>query len=365
MALPSDKIPTMKVQLYSTRVKAPNLHPVSASSVYDDATSKPSGRVESDSCSKTVTKPHFIKRKNIFQLSTLNTRTINPLSRKHELVSSALHHHNDIICIQEHRQHHLEALRVEHINTFQLITASATKNSVNASVGGVGFLLSPRAQKSLLSVDKISSRITILHINGNPRLSVICCYSPTNCSDDDVKADFYRSLSRAIASVPRHNMLAVCGDFNAKIANNTCFSYHTATNDNGERMLELLQEHQLIVTNTRFQKPSSKLWTYEDPKRSRHQIDFILWRKKWANSLKNCQAYNTMQTVGSDHRIVTCFVQASYRVNKTPPSDPLRKVDWSYITNNTQLSYDYPIEVNNRYSVLLQEHDTDADYSLL
>ena len=365
MALPSDKIPTMKVQLYSTRVKAPNLHPVSASSVYDDATSKPSGRVESDSCSKTVTKPHFIKRKNIFQLSTLNTRTINPLSRKHELVSSALHHHNDIICIQEHRQHHLEALRVEHINTYQLITASATKNSVNASVGGVGFLLSPRAQKSLLSVDKISSRIIILHINGNPRLSVICCYSPTNCSDDDVKADFYRSLSRAIASVPRHNMLSVCGDFNAKIANNTCFSYHTATNDNGERMLELLQEHQLIVTNTRFQKPSSKLWTYEDPKRSRHQIDFILWRKKWANSLKNCQAYNTMQTVGSDHRIVTCFVQASYRVNKTPPSDPLRKVDWSYITNNTQLSYDYPIEVNNRYSVLLQEHDTEADYSLL
>ena len=130
-------------------------------------------------------------------------------------------------------------------------------------------------------------------------------------------------------------------------------------------MLELLDEHQLIVTNTWFQKPSSKLWTYEDPKRSRHQIDFILWRKKWCNSVKNCQAFNTMQTVGSDHRIITCFVQASYRVNKAPPSDPLRKVDWSSITNNSQLSYDYSVKVKNRYSALLQEHDTDADYGLL
>ena len=364
MALPFDNIPNMKVT-YSTRVRAPNLHPVSASSVYDGPTSKPSGRVVPDSCSKTGTKPHFIIRNHPFQLGTLNTRTINPLSRKHELVSSALQHHNDIISIQEHRQHHAESLRVEQINSYQLITASATKNSVNASVGGVGFLLSPRVQKSLLSVEKIGSRIIILHINGNPRLSVICCYAPTNCSDDEDKTVFYRSLSRTIASVPPHNMLAVCGDFNAKINSNARFSYHVQTNDNGERMLELLDEHRLIVTNTRFQKPSSKLWTYEDPKRSRHQIDFILWRKKWANSVKNCQAFNTMQTVGSDHRIVTCFVEVSYRVNKAPPSDPLRKVEWSSITNNSQLSYDYSVEVNNRYSALLQEHDTDADYSLL
>ena len=47
------------------------------------------------------------------------------------------------------------------------------------------------------TVDKISSRIIILHINGNPLLRVICCYNPTNCSDDDVKADFYRSLSKS------------------------------------------------------------------------------------------------------------------------------------------------------------------------
>ena len=353
----------MMTQLNSTRVRAPTNHPVLASSVYDGATLKPSGGVELDSCSKTSAKPHFIKRMNLFQLSTLNTRTLNPISRKHELAQSAFMNHNDVICIQEHRQFHSETLRIEFIDSYQLVTASATKNSINATVGGVGFLLSPRIQKSLLSVEKINSRIVILHINGNPRLSVICCYSPTNSSSDEDKDIFHRKLSLTIDSVPPHNMLAVCGDFNSKISGR--FSYHAEENDNGERLMNLVNEHQLIVANTRFEKARSKLWTYEDPKRSRHQLDYILWRKKWANSVKNCQAYNTMQTVGSDHRIVTCFVQASYRVNRKPPSDPLKKVDWSSITNNSQLSFDYSVEVQNRYNALLKEDNTEENYDLL
>ena len=133
-------------------------------------------------------------------------------------------------------------------------------------------------------------------------------------------------------------MLAVCGDFNAKVSGDSRFSYHSETNDNGERLLDLIDEHQLVITNTRFQKADNKLWTYEDPKKSKHQIDFILWRKKWANSVKNCQAYNAMQTVGSDHRIVTCFVQVSYRVTKTPASGPLIKVDWNHLNKLSVLS---------------------------
>ena len=357
----------MKVQYNSTRVKAPANLTASANALYDGATPKPSGRVEPDSrCDTDV--HSFIRRKNRFQVSTFNTRTLNPISRKHELVKSASKHHNDIICIQEHRQFHPESLRIEHIDAYQLITASATKNSCNASVGGVGFLISPRAQKSLLSVEKVSSRIMVLHLNGNPRLTVICIYSPTNSCETADREEFYKTLSRTIASVPKHNMVAVCGDFNAKISNSnsaTRFAFHQQTNENGECLLDLIEEHKLIITNTRFEKVGNKKWTYEDPKRSKHQLDYILWRKKWANSVKNCQAYNTMATVGSDHRIVTCYAKVSYRVSKAPPSDPLRKVEWSSLSTNPELGYEYAVEVRNRYDVLLQESDSEAGYSLL
>ncbi|KAL5270988.1 hypothetical protein ACHWQZ_G001587 [Mnemiopsis leidyi] len=348
----------------STRVRAPNQSAPPDSPIYDGNSLKPHGRVVLDSCGEPGKAP-FIHRRNFFQLSTLNTRTLNPLSRKHELASSAFLHHNDIVCIQEHRQFHKESLKIETVNSYDLITASSTKNTVNASVGGVGFLLSPRARKCLLSVDKISPRIIVIHISGNPKLSVISCYSPTNCSSETEKDNFYRSLSSTINKVPPHNMLAVCGDFNAKLDNMSRFSHHQETNDNGERLLDLCDEHKLVITNTRFQKGLSKLWTYEDPKKQRHQIDFILWRKKWINSVKNCQAYNSMQTVGSDHRIVSCFVQVSYRVNKIPAKDPLRSVDWQELNNNPLLRHHYAVEVRNRYDSLLDNADLEADYECL
>ena len=340
----------MKIQTYSTRVRAPNNFTThfatpAASSVtdtYDGTTLNPPlrpGRVGPDDTARTdatqlssisraaspsslslddaaprvvENSPRFVSRGKPFQISTMNTRTLNPTSRMHELVHAASLNNNDIICIQEHRQHHQSTLSYQYINRYQLIMASATKNSVNATVGGVGFLVSPKAQKSLLSVEKINSRIILLHLNGSPNITVICVYAPTNTSEASDKASFYASLSRTVASIPPHNLLAVCGDFNAKLGpDDALHTMHTVTNENGELLHDFSEQYHLVVTNTRFQKPRQKLWTYEDPKRSKHQIDFVLWRKKWINSVKNCQAYNTMSAVGSDHRIVTCYVKIS------------------------------------------------------
>ena len=383
-------------QIYSTRVQAPN-STTSAISVYDGSVPNPPshlGRTAPDhTVSTDVTfnsptsgaaavpslpltgsaasrvvenSPRFVGRGKPFQISTFNSRTLNPISRMHELAHAASLNNNDIICIQEHRQHHQDLLSSQFINRFQLITASATKNTVNATVGGVGFLISPKAQKSLLSVEKINSRIILLHLNGNPTLSVISAYAPTNTSDDADKTSFYSSLSRTVSSIPPHNLLAVCGDFNAKLGHDIAlYTLHCTTNNNGELLQDFSQQHRLVICNTRFQKPQQKMWTYEDPKRSKHQIDYILWRKKWINSVKNCQAYNTMSAVGSDHRIVTCFAKISYRINKKPASDPLSKVDWKVLTRSPDLRYEYAVEVTNRYEALLQESSKEHDYPLL
>ena len=64
--------------------------------------------------------------------------------------------------IQEHRFFHpdsdLEYLKQD---GYQLVTASATKNSTNATIGGVGILLSPRAQNNILRIEKISPFILV------------------------------------------------------------------------------------------------------------------------------------------------------------------------------------------------------------
>ena len=70
------------------------------------------------------------------------------------------------------------------IGSYNLITSSCWKNSINASVGGVGFLLSPKVKENLVKTEPITPRILLLEFSGNPKLTVICVYSPHNESPE-------------------------------------------------------------------------------------------------------------------------------------------------------------------------------------
>ena len=92
--------------------------------------------------------------------ATFNVRTLNRIGQLSELTASAVEHKIDVICIQEHRYTHTEDIKYHETgNGWMLVTVSAWKNSVNASVGGVGILLGPRALKTLNSIERIQPRM--------------------------------------------------------------------------------------------------------------------------------------------------------------------------------------------------------------
>ena len=132
-------------------------------------------------------------------VSSINVRTLVPLGRLDELTHSAKSYKIDVLAIQEHRFFHpKEPLKYHQAGPFQLVTSSSTKNSSNSSVGGVGFLLSPRASDNLLDVEPISSRIMVLTLKGNPKTTVICVYSPHNSSSEEDLVDFYTTLRSTV-----------------------------------------------------------------------------------------------------------------------------------------------------------------------
>ena len=74
-----------------------------------------------------------------------------------------------MICIQEHGYTHSEDIKYHDSgNGWTLASESAWKNSVNATIGGVGMLIGPRALKSLNSIEKIQPRMMVATFNGNP-----------------------------------------------------------------------------------------------------------------------------------------------------------------------------------------------------
>ena len=169
--------------------------------------------------------------------------------------------------IQEHRNYHPDTeIQYKTTSGCQLITISAWKNDHGSTIGGIVLLLSPRASDNLLKKERISPRIMKAEFGGNPKSTVIACYSPTNVSAEADVTQFNHELKDTTDSVPAHNVLTVAGDFNAQISPGvTAFTYNHATNRNGEMLVDYAEEFQLMVANTNFMKELSKLWTFQHP----------------------------------------------------------------------------------------------------
>ena len=79
------------------------------------------------------------------------------------------------------------------------------------------------------------------------------------------------------------------------------------------------------------------------------QLDYILVRKKWRNSILNAETYSTFSSVGSDHRVVSMRVRLRFRVTK--PSPKIRH-DWKVFSNDPGLQTRYTKEVSKRFQQL-------------
>ena len=78
----------------------------------------------------------------------------------------------------------------------------------------------------------------VLELEGNPKTTVICIYSPHNASPEDEVEDFYTTLRSTVEQVPLHNFLVIAGDLNAKLGQDEVnFTFNSKTNHNGESLM--------------------------------------------------------------------------------------------------------------------------------
>ena len=121
--------------------------------------------------------------------------------------------------------------------------------------------MGPRAVKSLNSIERIQPRMMVATYDGNPRATIIFCYSPTNVSEETELIAFYDELSSLVRSIPKHNVLVIGGDMNAQIGKNRNkkYSLHNTPNRNGQHLADFMIENRLTCLNTNFQKREGKL----------------------------------------------------------------------------------------------------------
>ena len=362
----------------STRVKAPYLFSGSGCRGNDVAMvvvvpDDPASTTQKPYSSEKQTKNNQKNGKNISsivscrsvaQVGTFNIRTAREQHKRIELAEVFLQSKMRILALQEHRVVHDEPIKIERLNKgVHLVTSSAWRNGAGASTGGVGLILTKIAYEAISLIKPYSSRILTMSFNGNPRLTVISCYSPTEAASDEEAENFHDTLRQAISDVPAHHFLMVLGDMNARLGRigheDKGWYFHERTNRNGELLRETAQAGGLELTNHCFRKRRGKLWTHlSDGTLTKGQIDYILVRKKWRNSVKNTEVYNFFNSLGSDHRAVVCTIKLSLR--KSPRCQSKIHYDFNKLKKDTELQEKYAVEVKNRFSCLTSEEQEDA-----
>ena len=278
----------MMIKTYNTRVQVPTnhtpivgTHPTGAHEV---TAPNLHGRTETEQSDRSRSK--LLSCRKMIHVSMMNVRTVQDQNHRAELVHNFTQQKIEVLGIQEHCIIHDDPVKHENIQGKTLVTSSAWRNDAGAATGGVGVLLNSHATKCVTDVRNHTERILVINFSGNPAATVISTYSPTNAAPEDEVQQYYDNLCRAVESVPAHNVLIITGDFNARLGKeHVNFPFHEETNRNGEYLADFIQEKGLISANTKFQKNKSRQWTYMSPQGLKYQLDYILVRKKWQNSI--------------------------------------------------------------------------------
>ena len=124
------------------------------------------------------------------------------------------------------------------------------------------------------------------------------------------------------------------------------YTYNTSTNNNESLLKEMMEEYHLLVAYSQFQKKIVKLWTWMLSHMMKLQLDYILVRKKCRKIIRNCEAYNTFISLGSDHRLVVANVTLSLRATKQIAKRKPKYV-WSDLRDQDKLQERDAVDVRN------------------
>ena len=84
-------------------------------------------------------------------------------------------------------------------------------------------------------------------------------------------------------------------------------------------------------------------------------LNYILAKRKWRNSIKDSCGYSTFDSIGSNDRVITCKNKISYPKSRPSEKDPMKLIDWKAIALDNDLQKHYAVTVYNSFQTLMNE----------
>ena len=118
-------------------------------------------------------------------------------------------------------------------------------------------------------------------------------WATENMKMNSTKGDFLFIIGDWTAKVGSQETPWVTGEFGLGV-----------WNEAGQRLIELCQEHALVIANTPFQQNKRRLYTWTSPDgQHQNQIDYILCSHRWRSSMQSAKT-RPGADCGSDHELL-------------------------------------------------------------
>ncbi|XP_020841521.1 uncharacterized protein LOC110208062 [Phascolarctos cinereus] len=226
--------------------------------------------------------PQGAKRPYINIDLAVGTFNVGSLSTD-ELVDTLLEElkniHIDILAINETRRE--EEVSSEWKDGWQVLLGEGSEG-----VGGVGFMVGPKATRNIISWYTWSSRLAVLtmRVSRDATMKIIAAYAPRSIAEEEEVDKFYEDLDKILQIESAYTL--ILGDFNAKVGTGEegeeyVGRYGSGSRDErGQRLVEYAEASHLYIMNTFFMKRVGRRWTWSPDEVVKEEVDYILTDKK-------------------------------------------------------------------------------------
>ena len=189
--------------------------------------------------------------------------------------------------------------------------------------------------KSNISVREATPTTLIAHYDfGKHRFAFVVCHAPQTGQPDEIRKEWWQSLSSSIGKCRKEDILIVLGDLNARLPESVfpCVGDLVCQKRNGntDHMLNFILAHNLYVPSTFSAHHHGPIETWCHTSGSMSRLDYVLIHQdQWTNFYSSAWPRLDVGNAVADHFAVALRLRAEW--NNVQMPKPKKSIDWQKV----------------------------------